>query len=489
MIKNPFIMGMLMVLSASICMAQPVDRQAPDAAGAPSGSGDDAGLEALMEGFEDDDTSEWDDLLEGFDDAPPETAAENPARSRQKTARLSVDGHLKIGACWSFNHREPPEAEPDWRGLSRLRPEIRLDVNFKLSPRWQVQAGAGYFYDAAYTLKEREDFSDEFLDLYEEEAEWREVYLLGSLGSHVDVKAGRQIVVWGKSDNIRVTDVLNPLDLREPGLTDIEDLRLPVTMTRLDGYWGPWNLTAIALPEIRFNKNPVYGSDFFPGTAPLPDEDVPSCGGANTEWAVALNGIFSGKDIALYGADIFDDNAHAALGSGFTITREHARVHMWGLAANLALGNWLLKTETAHWSGLKFFNSGDESHERVDGLLGVEYSGWSETTLSLEMAARHIIDYDRRLNAAPDYAQEAEFQWAFRLTREFVNDTVELTMLASVYGPLGQDGAFERLSISYDCTDAVSFTTGIVLYQSGKKYTLSEIEDNDRVFGEIKYSF
>ena len=35
-------------------------------------------------------------------------------------------------------------------------------------------------------------------------------------------------------DNLRVTDVLNPMDLRVPGLTDIDDLRLPVTMIKLD---------------------------------------------------------------------------------------------------------------------------------------------------------------------------------------------------------------------------------------------------------------
>lgn len=490
MLKNCFIIGMLIALSASICTAEPVGRKASGPAGAPSTSGDEAGLEELMEGFEDDGTSEMDDLLEGFDDTPPETSAKDAAAEpRSKGGRFSVDGHLKLGASWNFDHGEPPEGQPDWRGISRLKPEIQIDANFKLSPRWQIQAGAGYFYDFAYTIKGRDTFSDDFLDLYEEEAEWREVYLQGSLGRRVDLKAGRQIVVWGKSDNIRITDVLNPLDMREPGLTDIEDLRLPVAMARLDGYWGPWSLTAIALPEIRFNKNPVHGSDFFPGAAPLPDEDIPSWGGDNTEWAVALDGIFSGKDISLYWADIFNDDAHAVLGPGFTITREHARVHMWGAAGDLASGNWLLKTEAAHFSGLKYFNSGNDTHERLDGLIGAEYSGWHETTLSLEFAVRHIIGFDQRLKAAPDYVQEDEYQWALRLTREFANDTIDLTLLASVYGPLGQDGAFERLSVSYHWTDAVSLTAGVVLYQSGDKYTLSNIEDNDRIFGEIKYSF
>ena len=123
-------------------------------------------------------------------------------------------------------------------------------------------------------------------------------YIQGSLTKSLDVKIGRQIVVWGKSDNIRVTDVLNPLDIREPGLTDIEDLRLPVTMSRLDYYIGDWSLTGIAIHEIRFNKRPEYGSDFYPGSQPPPHEDKPDHCGNNTEYAVAINTAFSNRQVS-----------------------------------------------------------------------------------------------------------------------------------------------------------------------------------------------
>ncbi len=95
----------------------------------------------------------------------------------------------------------------------------------------------------------------------------------------LDIKVGRQIIVWGRSDNMRVTDVLNPLDLREPGLTDIEDLRMPVAMTRLDFYHGNWNVTGVAVHEQRSDKKPSYGSDFYPLPlvfGPLPDKEPKS---------------------------------------------------------------------------------------------------------------------------------------------------------------------------------------------------------------------
>ena len=100
----------------------------------------------------------------------------------------------------------------------------------------------------------RDNYTDDVLDDYEKELEFDEVYLQGSVTNDMDLKAGRQIVVWGRSDNIRITDVLNPLDLRWPGLVEIEKLRLPVTMTKLDYYIKGWSLSGIALHEVRYNK-------------------------------------------------------------------------------------------------------------------------------------------------------------------------------------------------------------------------------------------
>jgi hypothetical protein len=387
---------------------------------------------------------------------------------------------------------EPVGAEPDWRGISRLKPEIQLDANFKLSPLWQIQAGAGYFYDFAYSIKQRDTFSDDFLDLYEEEAEWREVYLQGSLGSHVDLKAGRQIVVWGKSDSIRVTDAINPLDTREFGLTDIGDLRIPIGMDRFDYAFGSWSVTGLIIHEFVFNKQAGYGSDFYPGATPPPSEEIPAQTLDNTEFGVALNGMLQRWDVAFYWADVFNDMAHLErVSTGFPPQTElrHARLKMFGAAANLAQGNWLLKAEAAHFDGFKFFNDAAQTYRRTDVLAGVEYSGVTDTTISIEAVNRHLHDFDTALEQSPDNAQEDEFQSAIRVSRTFLRQTLTLTLLASTFGVIGQDGALQRVSAEYDLNDAVQLSGGFVLYQSGDLARFSSIGDNDRVFFDVKYSF
>lgn len=451
-------------------------------------------LDTLMEGFSEDDRSSEDpsddtieDVMSGFDEGTHDYQAPSPSEGKEPA--VGLDGYLKLGASWNVSHEAPVNGETDWRGLSKLRSEIQIDARAQIWHHWRLLAGGKLFYDAAYGLHGRDDFTDEVLDEYESEAEGREVYLQGRLGSLLDLKIGRQIMVWGRSDNLRITDVLNPLDLREPGLTDIEDLRLPTAMTRLDGYWGQWNLTGIAVHEIRFDKNPVFGHDFFPSPIPLPPDETPSDGGDNTEWALALNGIFSGKDISFYWADLYDDAPHGAFGVNGSVVQKHARVTMWGAAGNIALGNWLLKSEVAYWRGLEFFNSAGQTHERIDGLIGIEYSGWNDTTASWEWAVRHLVDFAAPLKTSPDFAQEDEIINALRISRTYLNETVKLTLLGLIYGPMGQDGSLIRGSVAYDWSDAINVLLGTVLYESGDKYALRNIGDNDRVFAEIKYSF
>jgi len=435
------------------------------------------------------------ELMEGFDAEDVETGKEKKTDEldsvmEEKPSRFSFDGYLKHGLSCNFAHDRPEPGKTDWRGLSRFRSEINLELKAKLSETWQAQVEGKAYYDFVFAMRGRDEYTGAVLDNREKDAEFGESYILGSITDKFDVRFGRQINVWGKSNYIRISDILNPLDLREPGLVDIEDLRLPVTMTRLDYYLGNWNLSGLFLHEIRFNKTPVLGSDFFPANSPLPPEDVPSDSLDNTEFAAALSGIFSGWDVAFYFADVYDDQPHQEAKSDGQKERKHARLKMFGSAFNIALGNWLLKAESAYLDGFEFFNAPrGESFSRFDALVGFEYSGFHETVISFEIANRHLFDFVDALKQAPDKAVENEFQTAFRFTRKFLNDTLAVTFLAQTFGLLGDDGALQRISAEYDLTDSIKLSGGFVFYTSGDLRQFQNIGDNDRLFLGIRYSF
>ena len=430
-------------------------------------------------------TEGLEDVIEGFDEDAPAVASGTGEEGKQ--SRWDLTGDVTLGSSYNLHSHTPqtlPPTNTDYGGLSRLRLELDLELDVKLSNSWKARISGWGFHDFAYGINGRDTYTAEVLEEYENEAELTDTYIQGSLLHSLDIKAGRQIVVWGKSDNLRVTDVLNPLDNREPGLVDIEDLRLPVTMTRLDYYLGKWNLTGMAIHEIRFNKNPVFGNDFYPSPSQSPPETIPDHGGSNTEYAVALNGILTGWDISLYGARIFDDQSHFAS----LAELRHSRLTMTGAAVNVALGNWLLKSEAAYFDGLEFF-APVEKKSRTDVLIGTEYSGFSEATISLELVNRHIHDFEAVLENPPDSAQENTVQTALRYQQDFMNDTFHVIALALTSGWKGDDGAVQRLSLGYDVNDSVSVTGGYVNYTAGDKAEFSHIGKNDRFFFDVKYSF
>jgi hypothetical protein len=456
------------------------------------------GLQEVLEGFDDESPAPGqpeslsdDEALEGFDSEAEDVAA--PSREDSELSRFSLDGYFKLSSVYSYRSHKANGTGTSWKGLTRLRPEVKLELDVDLADSWQARIAGFAFYDLAYAINGRNDYSDDVLNNYETEVELGEAYLQGSLASDLDLKAGRQIVVWGRSDNLRITDVLNPLDLRWPGLVDIEKLRLPVTMTRLDYYLNGWSLSGIALHEVRYNKNPEFGSDFFPGRQALPDTDSPSEGFAldRTQFAASLNGIFPGWDASLYLANIYAQQGflsqRGTLSPQFEI--KHKRLWMFGGAYNFARGNWLLKTEAAYFDGFEFANTPGKTYSRLDGLIGAEYSGLSDATISLELADRHFFDFDDRLRDSPDFQKEDLVEWALRIAKPFLNDTLELTLLATVFGLTGDQGAFERFTAEYDWTDAVQVTAGVVFYQSGDLRRTTDIGSNDSVYLEIQHNF
>ncbi len=479
-----------------------------------------------------------DDIMNEFDSSTDESINSEkidtaPLETESNASMFSINGSFKFGAVCNISHHAPAETETDWSGLSSLYGELQAELKMKFSNSWQARAGCRGSYDAIYEIKDRDDYTDDILDNYEKEIEILEAYIQGSITDSLDIKIGRQIIVWGKSDIIRVTDILNPLNTRELGATEIEDLRLPVTMTRLDYYLGNWSITTAAIHEIRFNKNPEYGSDFYPYDTEPPHEKKPSDSLDNTEFALAANGIFSGWDLSLYYANILDDFPHISLRSmnlaGLSINQKiemrHARLWMCGAAFNVALGNLLFKTEAAFLDGIKFFNypefnpqnqfspaiSRHDKYSRIDALAGIEYSGFENTTISIELVNRHINSFDDRqeaflndfhsliqsfpsvfgdiINQFPNEPEEDEFQSALFITRTFLNETLTLSLIVSAFDGTGQGGSFGRFTVEYDVSDALILTAGAALYQSGYSLGFEDITNNDRVFINFQYSF
>ncbi len=319
---------------------------------------------------------------------------------------------------------------------------------------------------------------------YQSEINLNELSIEGSINSALDFKVGRQIVVWGKSDSIRVTDILNPLDNRTPGLVDIKNLRLGRVMSKLDYYFDDLNLSMIALHENRFTKVPKSGSDFKSSADKATNKPGDSLD--NTGVALSLAGVFKGYDFGLYFADTYIDKAY--LDSSDVLQYDN-KSKMFGAAYNQVIDSYLFKAEAAYFDAIKYYNVID-TKARTDLLLGFEYSGINDGSLSYEIAYRVIDNYDTNIYTQNNaWKEREEYQQVLRFNQSYLNQTLDLLATASIFGKDMQDGGSARVSLDYALDDQTSVSGGIINYIGGDNPAINAYKDNDRVFAKMSYLF
>ncbi len=465
-----------------------------------SSSSQEESVDDLLGGFEEPEAS-TNDLLGGFDE-PDETADvvedlldgfEENSSIVTETDSISLptglSGSTGINISYAYAQTEPNLDKPDYRGLRKLRLYLQLEYQYDLTPSTRFFVDGKASRDLAYQFLDREEYSEEYLQAYEQEIELRETFVSTSLGSDIDLKFGRQIKVWGKADLLSVVDVLNPTDNREPGLIDIDDSRLPVTMTQLDYYTGDWNLNLVVIHEIRFGKSPEFGSEFYFADAESPPEEIPT----ETEYGAALNGHFTGWDLSFYAASVYNDQGRAdgsfqpMLGL-FPDRVVHDRLQVVGAAFSAVEGSWIVRGEIADVQGLRFTNF-SKTFSRQDHVLGVEYSWHSRWGPQCGSLMGWIREFEQALEEVPNEQEQSTVTTAIRFQQDFLNQTLSFNVIAFQFGEFGSSGSSQRIGLDYDWADGLNVGGGILLYHEGDTSYSKRIANNDRLFADLKYSF
>jgi len=429
----------------------------------------------VMDGFDDTSTSSASDVLTDTETDTSDEAVTEPAE-----VISGLTGKLTEQVTYALYNDKPHE------NISSLKTSLLLDYEHKFENGWRVKANAKAYYDAMYDIRGTEKFSKQELDELQSEVELYDAYVEGSITDSLDMKLGRQVVVWGRSDTLRVTDILNPLDNRRPGMVDIEDLRLPVAMAKFDYFIGDWRVTPIAILEQRFSKNPPFGSVFNPLPIVAPANESYD----DVTYALSVGGEFSGWDVNFYAAQVRNDEGQLVLP---TVSQPspiiaHDKIEMYGTALNVLTGSWLFKTELAYFDGLKFSTTGEKEFSRIDLLLGVEYNGIADTLISYDIVTRNMGEYDSRLITEAIPLKKHDYQHAFRVTSDFMNATLTANYLISLYGEKLDEGGFQRAWVKYELMDGVNMNVGVVDYIGGS-VVFDAVKDNDMVFADISYSF
>ena len=261
--------------------------------------------------------------------------------------RAQLDERLRIGGQYEFYSGLRVGAAPDLL-TARNRAELLLTFAYD---RGRIALRPRLDYDA---LGERldGDLREAFIDVY---------------FSRVDLRLGRQQIVWGETDGTFVTDLLSPLDLREFLAQPFDDLRLGVTAANATWYASDdIRLTGVLIPRRPTTQLPEPGSAWYPlpgaafGVLPIELTDAApqdsTLGGAETALRLTYGGL-DRTDVAVLWINGFNRLPAFRKGIAFeaavppvfaAVTPEYRRRQVFGLTVEtLALDPFVLRGETA----------------------------------------------------------------------------------------------------------------------------------------------
>ena len=446
----------------------------------------------------------------------------------QKTfwSDVQLSGYLKNASA--YRYRAP-------RSITKIRNVAYINAKYPYSPHLKFNFSGWAYYDMAYNLFDYDTIAARFernsseplaflVTLPKEKdasgAAIRELYADMYLGN-LDVRLGKQFVVWGVLEGVRITDEINPMDFRELILPDLLDYRIPLWMAKLDYYRPEASYQFLWIPDIRFHKPAPPGSEWellqeVPGTR-YPQ----SFNYKNSEFGYKVNTNLWDTELAFSYFYTWDDFPvifrHALLDQSIDpqFFPTYTRLSMYGATFVKQLSSYILKGELAYVTG-KYFAvaNADENHDgwldkngefKRDHLrwgLGMDFN-WRGADISPSIVQWIIFNYDPviiqdefdtgiNLFVRKEYPESSTIfsllaiylvnleevylkpKWTFRITDHFQIGT-GLDMFFGRSSQLGLSGVLDSL--------------GNVLVPEQRAQFLGNFHDNDRVFLEFKYSF
>lgn len=420
-----------------------------------------------------------------------------------KRRRIDLSGYIQQEIEYSYQQEEFE--------LSKVRTSVNLVADIDLREDWIAKMDVLAFYDAAYRLEGRGNFLKETLDTYESDFRTREFYVDGDITSWMNIRMGRQYFGWGESDNVNISDIGNSRDLRELGLQNVEEIRLPVSATKLTLYGSAWEWNMTAIHEVRPNELGAKGSKYDPYLA-LRSEDVvifnpnePKSSLSNTQYITRIFLSESWGDTSLFWGDTFDhfpvlDIVDIDAGNQqISFEPIYERGQRYGIFGNVVIGSWLFKYDVARKLDVPLNRSGESIGQQIaenrspviawqrknvfQGLAGIEYSGISETFISVSVV-NQIIEKHEDFLLDDKHSQEISLV----LTRDFMNDRITTSLWWNHL--VGESTDFFRFDARYEHSDKLEFTFALNgIHSTNEDNYFYDYRKTDRITLGVRYSF
>ncbi|MCL3781969.1 hypothetical protein EMN47_16405 [Prolixibacteraceae bacterium JC049] len=329
--------------------------------------------------------------------------------------------------------------------------------------------------------------------------ELREAYMEYT-AKNWSIKAGRQIVIWGNSDGLRITDVVSPMDMTEFLARDYDDIRIPVNGLKLNYTNTKLKVELIFIPVSSFFIVPVHAKNPWSVFA-LSNEDIYSVNLDDTPQKLLKNGEFGGRlSFYLSGIDfsfsvlhtwnkmpVFKRNRISKENDTTYIKGIYKRMDMLGFDFSYPLSQFILRGEAALYLNEALSEKIDSDSNYIvtsntsNILLGVDWYPGAEWTITAQYSNKYIADYNSKIEQPKNTTLAT-----LGITKKVFRSTLALSSFT--YFDITNKGAFNRTSIDYALTDEIHALLGCDWF-NGDKGMFGKYKDNTELWIKLKYSF
>jgi len=314
----------------------------------------------------------------------------------------------------------------------------------------------------------------------------------------VDLRVGKQNIVWGRADALNPTDVLTPKDFTLLSAKDEEERRIGTYAVKANYYRGDYTLSLMWLP--------IFNPTTIPLTTPPPfrlvEEKRSEGKWTDQGFAAKLDHTGGELDWSLsyyYGLDLFPVGIPVTP----TLTKlVHNRIHMVGADFARNFGRFGVRGEAAYVrtqdpDGRDPFIK----NPYVYYVLGVDHDLTEDLNVNVQAYQRIIINFQDLFqiqdpvvrnvatlnvifNQQMDRVQEGV---TGRIKAQWWNDTLEAELLG-VYNANRSD-FFLRPSVAYAFTDMWKGFVGWDIFNGRKQSLNGFFQPNTAFFAELRATF
>ncbi|MCH7514180.1 MAG: hypothetical protein IH947_09615 [Bacteroidetes bacterium] len=324
--------------------------------------------------------------------------------------------------------------------------------------------------------------------------ELREFYMDWLMGNGFALRLGKQQIVWGETDGLKLLDVMNPQNFREFILDEFEDSRLPLWSLKFTAPAGDMvDLEFIWIPDLSYHLIPDPKAPYFPrALVPLPPEGVPvqlkplnkpdniitdSDVGLKSSafiggWDITLNYLFAYDDTPFFNRSISSDT--------ISLQPSFERMHVVGGTFNKAIGSIILRSEIATNIGKTFYSENDQDTNglitatQFNSAIGLDWL-FNETLLSFQYFQDWVPNKKDLFNRK---SYEPSITGLVR--QEFFNDSFTAELLSIVN--LNDGDWLLRPKVKYFLTSSLELKAGADIFGGSSNSLFGQFDNRDRVY-------